>query len=528
MIPCDSLCLAVVASELRGLVGAQAQKVIATGPLGMAVMLYLRGERWLVLSADAEAARIHLARRRPVQADAAPAWLAEFRRRLDGLRLEAVRQRGFDRVVDLDFGGREAVTLTAELMGKHANFMALAEGRTVAAAKWIGPGKSKRPVLPGQPYRPPPFPERPSLLEAKPGDDLKGFEGLSPFLARWMAAQPSRDSALAQIRDAAQGRYRAVLAPGHGAYPLPLAPLGLPEVAADSLSEALEDHFDAWELARDRERLRASLTAGLRRVLLAREVATHELRQAADAGARAGELQRQGELILAYMGAISPGADVLEAWAYEGNPVRIPLRPDLTPQENADRLFRKAKKAKAGAGGAAEQLARLETEAAEIDAALAAAEAAGGLDELRSLHETALRRRWLHQQEHHAHRHERPFEGHAVRETLSPQGWRILYGENAAANEYLTLRLAKPDDWWMHVRTAPGSHVVIVTHRQPERVPPDTIKFAAELAVRHSSAKHARYVPVDYCLRKHVRRPKGAAPGAVVYSREKTIYVDGI
>jgi predicted ribosome quality control (RQC) complex YloA/Tae2 family protein len=52
------------------------------------------------------------------------------------------------------------------------------------------------------------------------------------------------------------------------------------------------------------------------------------------------------------------------------------------------------------------------------------------------------------------------------------------------------------------------------------------LEFAAEIAVRNSPLKHSSYVPVDYTLKKFVRRPKGAAVGMVNYTREKTLHVD--
>jgi putative ABC transport system ATP-binding protein len=86
----------------------------------------------------------------------------------------------------------------------------------------------------------------------------------------------------------------------------------------------------------------------------------------------------------------------------------------------------------------------------------------------------------------------------------------VLVGENAAANDFLLTRIAKPNDWWLHVRTGTGAHVIIRTENQPQRVPRSTLEFAARLAAQHSADKHARLVEVDYTLRKYVRKPKGA------------------
>jgi predicted ribosome quality control (RQC) complex YloA/Tae2 family protein len=108
---------------------------------------------------------------------------------------------------------------------------------------------------------------------------------------------------------------------------------------------------------------------------------------------------------------------------------------------------------------------------------------------------------------------------------LTVDGWEILYGENATSNDYLTTRVARPDDLWLHVRAAASAHVVIRTGGRADRVPPQVLERAARAAAAHSESKHAGLVPVDYVLRKHVRKPRRAAPGLVTYQNEKTVFI---
>jgi len=218
---------------------------------------------------------------------------------------------------------------------------------------------------------------------------------------------------------------------------------------------------------------------------------------------------------------------MLEAWDFAGNPVTIPLLADLSPAENANRLFEKARKAKQGAPSVADQIARLEDDRAAIAELLARLDLAESPADVADLVAEADRRRWLfHQPPPTRTKEERPHQGHAVRELLGPQGYKILYGDNSTSNDYLTLRVAKPNDWWLHVRGGPSAHVVIQTGNQPDRVPREVILFAAQVAVRQSPQKHAGYVPVDYTLKRYVRKPKGAPPGTALYTHEKTIHVE--
>jgi hypothetical protein len=92
--------------------------------------------------------------------------------------------------------------------------------------------------------------------------------------------------------------------------------------------------------------------------------------------------------------------------------------------------------------------------------------------DLRPILEEARARGWLRETAplHPAKRAEKdPFEGHRIRVHLSPDGYQVLVGENAEANDYLLTRVARPNDWWLHVRAGTGAHVIIRTNNQPER-----------------------------------------------------------
>jgi len=117
------------------------------------------------------------------------------------------------------------------------------------------------------------------------------------------------------------------------------------------------------------------------------------------------------------------------------------------------------------------------------------------------------------------------FGGRRIRALNTPEGWEILIGENSEANDYLTGRVAAPNDLWLHVRAATSAHVVIRTRNDPAAVPKSVIRRAALLAAQHSGVKHSSVVPVDYTLKKYVRRPRGAPSGTVTYQQEKTIHV---
>lgn len=505
-IPFDSFVLSAVTAELKGLVPAKIQGIRQPQDDTLVIGLYAGGrESMLLLSCHPVFSRAHLTTRRPANRPSPSAFLSTLRTRLDGGRLVQVRQVQGDRMLDLTIESDSGIhRLVAELMGKHSNLILVdGGGRIVSAAKWVGTTKSSRPILPSREYHLPPV--------MKGGEELKP----SPFyqkLATGLGELPRPD--------------HPVLSPSHGAYPCSVAVLGFQEFARPSISIALEQHFQSAIPQAELESLRNQLLSQLDRVLLARDTALSDLRAADAAGGKAPEWQRIGELILAYGPSAEPGADHLVVWDYDGTQKAIPYDPESSFQENAARFFDRAKRAKSRLGTVREQIVRLANDRDIVAGFRLKVEQEDRLDRLSDLREELLRRRYLNPPPVAAIKEERPYEGHRIRELTGPGSWTVLYGENAEANDYLTLRVAKPNDWWLHVRGGTSAHVVIVTRNQPDRVQPETLRYAAKVAVQNSPSKHAGYVSVDYTLKKYVRKPKGAARGTALYTHEKTLHVE--
>ncbi len=104
-------------------------------------------------------------------------------------------------------------------------------------------------------------------------------------------------------------------------------------------------------------------------------------------------------------------------------------------------------------------------------------------------------------------------------------GWIVWAGRNNRENDVLTHRLAAPEDIWFHAHGYAGSHVVLRREGRKEQPSARTVEEAAAVAAYWSKGKTASKVSVSYTAAKHVRKPRGAAPGLAVLSREKTILV---
>lgn len=111
-----------------------------------------------------------------------------------------------------------------------------------------------------------------------------------------------------------------------------------------------------------------------------------------------------------------------------------------------------------------------------------------------------------------------------ARRFVSPDGMVVLVGRSAADNDILSLRLGAPRDFWLHVAAESGSHVVVRNPEGLRRLPRETLRFAAALAVTHSRARRGGRVAVHVARCEDVSKPRGFAPGKVLLERHETVH----
>ena len=103
-------------------------------------------------------------------------------------------------------------------------------------------------------------------------------------------------------------------------------------------------------------------------------------------------------------------------------------------------------------------------------------------------------------------------------------GYTVLVGKNNKQNDYLTTKIASKDDIWFHTKDIHGSHVIL--KNPSSSISKDVLIKCAKLAAYYSKARLSTNVPVDYCYVKYVKKPNGSKPGMVIYSNNKTLYVN--
>jgi predicted ribosome quality control (RQC) complex YloA/Tae2 family protein len=103
--------------------------------------------------------------------------------------------------------------------------------------------------------------------------------------------------------------------------------------------------------------------------------------------------------------------------------------------------------------------------------------------------------------------------------------YNVYVGKDSKSNDLLTMKFAKQNDYWFHARAVSGSHVVLKNENVKEGIPKNILKAAASIAAYHSKAKTAGMVPVSYTQKKYVVKKKGMDPGKVALLREDVLIV---
>lgn len=241
-----------------------------------------------------------------------------------------------------------------------------------------------------------------------------------------------------------------------------------------------------------------------------------------DSPSRAVGYEAAASLLLANIGLLARGMEEIELIDWEGEPQRIRLDAKLSPSENVDRYYRKARGARIDVERAIERRETLRAELATTAALAARLDGLNGPDDYERLMEIAEEIGMRLDEKGK----EKPAEaGDRFRRFTVEGGYEVYAGKSAANNDELTLRFARPNDIWLHARGSSGSHVVLRWNDAQGRPPKRTLEEAAMIAAFYSGAKHSNLVPVAWTRKKYVRKPKGAAVGAVVMGREEVIMV---
>ncbi len=509
----------------------------------------------LYINIKSGSARLHFTEDRPENPVVPPNFCMLLRKYISSAKFVGVNQPPFERIAEFTFtasnemGDSESYKLICEMISSRANVILVREnGKIVDALKHSDVETAKRLILSGADYEYPEREKKLNPLTAKGKTVLENLDENTPDLAKKILSRVEGFSPLVcrEIEHKSKNMglkeaYECVLNDlKKSSIPtLVFKPDGTPfeysftdisqygkafkTKKCQSFSTLLDEFYSAKEnlarinsAAHDIIRLVKNLKERTERKLALRltEIKKCESRET---------LRIYGELIKANLYRLKSGdTEALVENYYDENltVVKIPLNPALSPSKNADRYFKEYKKTYT----AAETLTRLTQEDRQeliyFDSVLESIGRAATVGEIREIREELCGAGYIKRAQQKG---KIKTQTTKPKEYTSSEGFRVLVGKNNTQNDYLTTKIASKNDLWFHTKDIAGSHVIVICNGG--EVGEETILFAANLAAVNSKASDSSQVPVDYTPVKFVKKPKGAKPGMVIYTTNKTVYI---
>lgn len=569
----DGAFLYTIKQELQFLIGGKVDKIHQPSREELLISIRVNGGIYkLLICVSASSSRVHITNV-SIDNPKTPTMFCMFmRKHLGGGKLINIRQDGLERILFFDFecmnelGDMITLTLACEIMGRYSNMILInQDGKVMDSLKRVDAEMSReRLVLPNVMYELPPRDNRLNFLTAssedivsalkqQPNGDLaksliKVFEGVSPILCReWVfyigkgsdlktfdmneelfnrlifiinktkqsildrklsyTAVKTKDGQLKDFSFIEIHQYGTLMVTKSFDNPFDLLDYFYSE--RDSFSRLKQRADDLFKLlVNTNERITKKIS-----------IQQEELSNCDNK-----ELSKlYGDLISANMYRISKGDSFanLENFYDENYPtVKIPLDVRKTPSQNAQHYYSEYKKSIMAQEKLTEQISLAKEELSYIDSVLDALTRAETENEVIQLRLELAEQGYIKSNRLKG----KPPKELPPLEFKSSDGYSILVGRNNKQNDKLTTKIANKLDIWLHVHNITGSHVIIFTNGE---TPPDrTIEEACILAVYHSKARKSSQVPVDYCLVKYVKKPNGSKPGMVIFTHNKTAYIN--
>lgn len=563
-MPNDMYTINALANELKkSIVGGRIEKI--NQPEKDEVTFYIHNNKnnyILVVSVNSNSPRIHLTTEKKDNPYVAPPFLMHLRKRLIGAKIEELCTVGYDRIICLRLKGKNEMsdeitnTLYIELMGRYSNIILCEENGIISEAlRHISPENSFRCILPKVKY------VLPDNERIKPNDSASLIQLFANFrggkLANYITSnvvgfssqtveellhrlslndvdELTYDNAIVLAKEIEKlfnindyEEYKPCISVVNGNpqdfFIFPYNSMPLTFIARDSLNQAVKEcciekdritrlNIESKELYHS---LKTSIKKTEKALLTAREriisCKDYEL------------LRYRGEMITNYIYMLSRGMSFFDALDYNtGESVRIPLDPILTPQENAQALFKKYSKQKRTIAISEKQVIELEKKLDYLNSIKTSLDLCVTVKDLEGIKEELISIGILAEKKQKKNPKKLSKPQPTPLKSFSYQGYTILCGRNNIENDRLTFS-AKPKDIWLHAKGAHGAHVIIKS--DINRIPDNIIEFSAEIAGYYSEMQASGKATVDYCEARFVKRLPGGGKGQVIYTDFKGITI---
>ena len=535
----DGFFLHHMVEELRAeLLNGRIQKI--NQPFDQELVLQIRSNRQshrLLLSAHPVFGRIQLTETTFENPAQPSTFIMVLRKYLQGAVIESIEQIENDRIVEItvsnknEIGDNIQATLIIEIMGKHSNILLVdkSSNKVLEVIKHIGFSQnSYRTLLPGATYLAPPSTEalNPFTIKDEKLFEILQTQELTAKNLQVLFQGLGRDTAfelenLLTIERLSNFRnfFNQETNPCLTDKSFSCVPFSTKiEGHFSSLSQLL-DVFYKDKAERDRVKQQASeLIRRVENELQKNRQKLKKQEKELQATENAEEFRQKGELLTTFLHQVPNDQEqvILDNY-YTNQPITIALDKALTPNQNAQKYFKRYQKLKEAVKYLTELIEETKATILYLESVETVLSQAG-LDEIAEIREELIQTGFIRRRQREKIQKRKKPEKY-----LASDGKTIiLVGRNNLQNEELTFKIARKEELWFHAKDIPGSHVVISGNLNPS----DEVKTdAAELAAYYSKGRLSNLVQVDMIEVKKLNKPTGGKPGFVTYTGQKTLRV---
>lgn len=566
----DGLVTKSITYEIKKLLlGGKIQKISQPSKNDIIFNIYSVGKSYkLLLSANNNEARVHITNKKYENPISPPNFCMVLRKHLNQSKIVGIDQYKLDRVIIFHISSVDEMgfdisnKLIVEIMGKYSNIILTDENyKIIDSIKRVNLKMSSvRQILPGLSYN---FieSEKINILDSDFSDDIlkldknipdnqnpqnflyQTYLGFSPTIAKELIYRSNIDPRinwglvsedekqllnenLYKLRNSLiENLYSPVLYKDYRKYKefyfTELKSLGFEHIDYETMSHAIETFYES---NKSNDRLRQIKNNLIRKINSQIKTVNKKISILNKNIAKESNMdsyRMKGDLLAANVNMLKKGDKeiILNDFYNENKEIKIILDDRKNPWENVDSYYKRYKKIKNSIDFAKIDLPKEEdllNYLNQFSDFIERSESITDLDEIRDeLIENKIIKNTSKIKKKNKTK-SKPMQFKTVDDST------IFVGKNSRQNDYITLKLAGKNDYFFHVRNAPGSHVILKTNSLTE----NDLKIASYLAAENSSQAKSNKVDVDYTEKKNVRKEKGAKLGMVYYENFNTITVD--
>lgn len=566
----DGLVTKAITFEIKNLLlGGKIQKISQPSKNDIVLNIYSVGKSYkLLLSANNNEARVHITERKYENPISPPNFCMVLRKYLNQSKIVDIEQYKMDRVIIFHISSVDEMgfdisnKLIVEIMGKYSNIILTDENyKIIDSIKRVNfKMSSVREILPGLEYK---FIEsnKINILESDFSLDIlkldkniadnqnpekllyENYLGFSPTIAKELIYKSNIDPRinwglvsedekqllndnLYELRNSLiNNTYSPVLYKNSRNYKefysFDLSSLGFEKILCKSMSNAIENFYES---NKSNDRLRQIKNNLLRKINSQIKLVNKKieiLNKNLSKEKNMDSIRMKGDLLAANVNKLNKGYKeiILKDFYNNNKDIKISLDSRKNPWENVDSYYKRYKKIKNSIDFAKDDLPKQKDLLEYLNQVCDFVERSESISDLDEIKEELIENKIIKNTSRNKKKTKaksKPMQFKTVDNS------NIYVGKNSRQNDYITLKLANKNDYFFHVRNAPGSHVILKTNLLNE----NDIKIASYLAASNSSQAKSNKVDVDYTEKKNVNKAKGAKPGMVYYENFKTVTVN--